>query len=67
MIFPQTRMWYASYDESYFLINGWSEMVRRKPQYVPISSATACLTYDILVGRVYDNTRMDTFWAFRQA
>ncbi|KAH0827801.1 hypothetical protein J3R83DRAFT_3426 [Lanmaoa asiatica] len=25
------------------------------------------LTYDLLVGRVYGNTRMDNFWAFRQA
>ena len=49
------------------LINVWSETVRRKPEYVPISNAKESLTYDLLVGRVYGNTRMDTFWAFRQA
>lgn len=60
-------MWYASYDESYFLIDDQSKMVRRKPQYVPISNVTETLAYHFLVGRVYENTRMDTIWAFRQA
>lgn len=41
--------------------------IRREPQYVPVPSAKQSFTYDLLVGRVYGNTRMDTFWAFRQA